>query len=157
MKKLSDETKAKLIYSGELFLFAILFAVFGVLKLTNKMGYNPTRVLIFNWITVFGALWGIADFIWAISSKKRQKRISLIDKILILPLAIFIEIYDLISLITKPENKNFYSLMLGCAFMYVAAVYLFESIYHFYNPIPGLLEDDENKKEPGIPVENAEK
>ena len=90
MKKIDKEKKVKLIYSGELLLFAVIFLVFAILKITKVMGYSETRRIIFNWITIFGGAWGIADFIWAICSKKRQQRISMIDKVLLLPLAIFI-------------------------------------------------------------------
>ena len=146
MKKLDKETKYKLIYSGELALFAVLFLVFSILKFTHVLGHNPTRALVFNWITIFGGTWGIIDFIWAISSKKRQQRISLLDKFLLLPLSIFIITYDLICFIAKPET-NFYSIMLGIAFAYVGVVYCFEAVYHFYHPIPGLLDDEEEEKE----------
>ena len=145
MKKLDKETKYKLIYSGELALFAVIFAVFSILKFTGVLGYNQTRALVFNWITIFGASWGIADLIWALCSKKRQARISLIDKVLLLPLSLFIITYDLICFIAKPE-PSFYGIMLGIAFAYVAVVYCFEAVYHFYHPIPGLLDDDEEEE-----------
>ena len=146
MKKIDKEKKVKLIYSGELLLFAVIFLVFGILKITKVMGYSETRRIVFNWITIFGGAWGITDFIWAICSKKRQQRISMIDKILLLPLAIFIITFDFISLIAKPANDNFYIYSVGAAFLYVAVIYTFESIYHYYNPIPGLLDDEEETK-----------
>ena len=149
MKKLSKEAKVKLIYSGELMLFAILFLVFGILKLTGKIGYNDTRRIIFNWITLAGAAWGITDFVWAICSKKRQQRISLIDKILLLPLIIFMVTYDMLCLVGHKANETFCGLMLGIAFLYISVIYIFQSIYHFYKPIPGLLDDldEEERKE----------
>ena len=154
---MDKEKKIKLIYSGELLVFAIIFLVFGILKFTKVMGYNPTRTFIFNIITLAGAAWGITDFIWAISSKKRQERISLLDKVLLLPLVIFMITYDLICLIAKPTNENFYLFMLGSAFLYVAVIYTFEAVYHYYHPIPGLLDDDEEEeKEPKSP-ENPKK
>lgn len=147
MKKIDKEKKIKLIYSGELLLFAVIFLVFGILKITKIMGYSETRRIVFNWITIFGGAWGIADFIWAICSKKRQQRISMIDKILLLPLAIFIMTFDFISLIAKPANDNFYIYSVGIAFLYVAVIYTFESIYHYYKPIPGLFDDEKESKE----------
>ena len=147
MKKLDKETKYKLIYSGELALFAIVFLVFAILKFTKIMGYNETRRVIFNWITLAGSAWGITDFIWALCSKKRRERVSLLDKILVLPLVAFIITFDLISLIAKPENPDFYIYMLGGAFSYVAVIYTFEAIYHFHHPIPGLLEEMEEEEE----------
>ncbi len=156
MKKIDKEKKIKLIYSGELLLFAVIFLVFGILKITKVMGYSETRRIVFNWITIFGGAWGIADFIWAICSKKRQQRISMIDKILLLPLAIFIMTFDFISLIAKPASDNFYIYSVGAAFLYVAVIYTFESIYHYYKPIPGLLDDEEEPKveEPSIEESN---
>ena len=156
MKKLDKETKYKLVYSGELALFAVLFAVFAVLKFTGVLGYNPRRALVFNWITIFGGAWGIADFIWAVCSKKRQQRISLLDKFLLLPLSLFIITYDLICFIAKPE-PSFYNIMLGIAFAYVAVIYCFQAVYHFYHPIPGLLDDDEEEEKPENSQENPEK
>lgn len=148
MKKLDKETKFKLVYSGELLFFAVLFLVFSILKFTKVMGYNPSRTLVFNWITIFGGAWGIADFIWAVCSKKRQQRISMIDKVTVLPLSLFIITYDLICFIAKPENSNFYIYMIGGAFAYISVIYIFQAIYHFYHPIPGLLEDDEEEENP---------
>ena len=156
MKKLDKETKVKLIYSGELLLFAVLFLVFGILKFTKVMGYNPTRTLIFNIITLAGAAWGITDFIWAISSKKRQQRISLLDKVLLLPLVLFMITYDVICLTTKQADE-FYLYMLGSAFLYVAVIYTFEAIYHYHHPIPGLFEDDEDDEKPENSQEKPEK
>ena len=157
MKKLDKETKIKLIYSGELLIFAILFLVFGILKFTNVMKYNATRTLIFNIVTLAGAAWGIADFIWAISSEKRQERISLLDKILILPLVCFMVTYDLICLIAKPADEHFYLYMLGGAFLYVAVIYTFEAVYHFYHPIPGLFDDEDDEENEPISPGNPEK
>ena len=153
---MNKETKVKLIYSGELMIFAILFLVLGILKITNVMRYNETRRIVFNWITIFGGAWGIIDFIWAISSKKRQQRISLVDKFTLLPLAIFIIVYDLICFIVKPEPHTFYQIMLGSAFIYVAVVYIFQSIYHFYRPIPGLFDDEEEEQKEENPQEKPE-
>ena len=146
MKKMNRETKIKLIYSAELGFFAIVFLVFAILKLTHVMGYDPTRTLIFNIITLAGAAWGITDFVWALASKKRRPRICLLDKALLLPLVFFMITYDLICLIAKPTNTDFYLHMLGSAFLYVALIYSFEAVYHFYRPIPGLLEEDEEEK-----------
>lgn len=147
MKKLTDEKKAILMYSGELLIFAIVFLVLSILKFTGIMGYNPTRGLIFNWITIVGAGWGIADFIWAICSKKRRQRICLLDKILVLPLTFFMVTYDLICFIAKPENESFYLTMIAIAFLYVAVIYTFEAVYHYFKPIPGLLEEIREEKE----------
>ena len=138
--------KIKLIYSGELLLFAVIFLVVAILKLTRVMGYNETRRIVFNWITIFGGLWGIIDFLWGALSKKRRTRICLLDKALLLPLVLFIETFDFISLIAKPANENFYIYSLGFAFIYVTIIYTFQAIYHYFYPIPGLFDDEEEEQ-----------
>ena len=146
MKKLDPKTKVKLIYSGELLLFAILFLVFGILKMTKIMGYNETRRIVFNWITIFGSAWVITDLIWGLVSKKRRQRICLLDKFLTLPVGLFIMTFDFISLIAKPANDNFYIYSIGGVFLYISIIYFFQAIYHFYKPIPGLLDDFEEEQ-----------
>ncbi len=164
MKKIDPHKKMKLIYSGELLLFAVIFLVVAILKLTGVMGYNETRRIVFNWITIFGGLWGITDFVWGAVSKKRRARICLLDKALLLPLVLFIETFDFISLIAKPENESFYVISIGCAFLYITVIYTFQAIYHYFKPIPGLFDDEEEEKKdensqekPINSKENAEK
>ena len=149
MKKMDPHKKMKLIYSGELLLFAVIFLVVAILKLTGVMKYNETRRIIFNWITIFGGLWGITDFVWGLASKKRRQRICLLDKVLLLPLVLFIETFDFISLIAKPENESFYVINIGAAFIYNTVIYLFQAIYHYFYPIPGLIDavTEDDKKE----------
>ena len=141
-KKMDFATKAKLFYSGELIIIAIVFIVISILKLTNVFKYNETRSLIFNWITIFGGAWVIADLIWAIVDKKRQKRICLIDKIIHAPAGIYFITFDLYCLIAHP-GEMFYQRAIPVVLLYLAACYIFESIYHFKYPIPGLIEDEE--------------
>ena len=148
--------KMKLIYSGELLLFAVIFLVVAILKLTGVMKYNETRRIIFNWITIFGGLWGITDFVWGLTSKKRRQRISLLDKALVLPLVLFIETFDFISLIAKPESESFYVISIGAAFLYITVIYTFQAIYHYFYPIPGLLDDEEEEKNDEIVQEKPE-
>ena len=141
-KKMDFATKAKLFYSGELIIIAIVFIVISILKLTNVFKYNETRSLIFNWITIFGGAWVIADLIWAIVDKKRQKRICLIDKIIHAPAGIYFIAFDLYCLIAHP-GEMFYQRAIPVVLLYLAACYIFESIYHFKYPIPGLIEGEE--------------
>ena len=145
-KKMDFATKAKLIYSGELLLIAIAFIVVAILKLTDVFKYNETRSTIFNWITIFGGAWVIADLIWAIVDKKRQKRICLIDKIIHAPAGIYFIAFDLYCLIARP-GELFYQRAIPVVLLYLAACYIFESIYHFKYPIPGLIEEEEIKKD----------
>ena len=97
-------TKAKLIYSGELALFAIVFIVLAILRITQVIPFDEKRALFFNWISLFGGSWVIADFLWAMLSPKRKKRVSLIDKSIHLPVGFYLIAFDLYCLIAKPEN-----------------------------------------------------
>ncbi len=157
-KKLDALTKAKLIYSGELIIIAIVFLVVAILKFTNVIPYNATRHLVLNWITLFGGTWVIVDFVWALLSKKRRPRISLLDKALHLPAGIYLVTFDLFCIITRPDNPMIYRCGFPIAISYLCLCYIFEGIYHFYHPIPGILEavvevDDEEEKIEDTPEE----
>ena len=145
-KKMDFATKAKLIYSGELLLFAIVFLTLAILKVTNVFKYNATRSTIFNWITLFGGTWLLVDLMWAIFDKKRQKRIAIIDKIIHAPAGIYLISYDLFCLITKPEDPNIYQYGVSIALGYLGLCYIFESIYHFKYPVPGIIDAVEQEK-----------
>ena len=139
-KKMDDLTKAKLIYSGELLLFSVAFLVIAILKMTGVIPPNETRQIIFNWITLFGGAWIIADLIWAILDKKRQKRIALIDKIIHVPTGIYLIVFDLYCLIAHPSDARIYQFGMPIALSYLCLCYMFEAIYHYKYPVPGLLD-----------------
>ena len=151
-KNLDALTKAKLIYSGELIVIAIIFIVIAILKFTGVIGYNATRHLVLNWITVFGGTWVIVDFFWGLLSKKRRPKISLLDKALHLPAGIYLVAFDLFCIITRPEDPMIYRCGFPIAISYLCLCYIFEGIYHFYHPIPGILDavvevDEEEPKD----------
>lgn len=138
-KKLDALTKAKLIYSGELIIIAIIFLVIAILKITKVIPTNATRHLVINWITLFGGLWVITDFIWALVSKKRRPKISLLDKCLHLPAGLYMVTFDLYCIISQTKDENILRFGFPIAIMYLCASYIFEGFYHFYHPIPGIL------------------
>ena len=146
-KKMDMLTKAKLIYSGELMVFAIAFLVVAILEFTQVIKISERHHIIFNWVTLFGGSWLIADFIWALVDKKRQKRIAMIDKIIHLPLGIYLISFDLFCLISKPNDPNIFQYGIPSALAYICLCYIFESIYHFKYPVPGLVDIDKDEKE----------
>ena len=154
-KKMDFAPKAKLIYSGELLIFAIAFIVIAILKLTNVFKYNEVRATVFNWITIFGGAWVIADMIWALVDKKRQKRICIIDKIIHAPAGIYFITFDLYCLIAHP-GERFYQIGIPIVLFYLASCYIFESIYHYKHPIPGLLDELEEEKKEDSSLEESE-
>ena len=140
-QKMSIEKKTKLIYSGELLLFAIVFAVIATLEIIGVIGKREVMMIIFNWVTIFGGTWLIADFIWVLCSKKRKARNSILDKALVVPLGIYLITFDIMCFCKLPFiTMEFRRLMMAIAFYYVSAIYLFQGIYHYYFPIPSIRE-----------------
>ena len=148
-KKMDMMTKAKLIYSGELLVFAIAFMVIAILEFTQVIKISERHHTIFNWVTIFGGSWLIADLLWAILDKKRQKRIAMIDKIIHAPLGIYLISFDLFCLITKPADQNIYQYGIPIALSYLCICYAFEALYHFKYPVPGLVDaaSEESKEQ----------
>lgn len=144
---MSEETKIKLVYSGELMIFAIAFLVLGILKITGVMGYDATRRTVFNYITICGGTWILVDLIWTIVSKKKRAKNCLLDKILNAPLGIYLITFDIICF-AKPEmDTSFYVYGIGVVFFYITVNYGFQSVYHFFHPLPSLMEEIEKAKQ----------
>lgn len=147
-QKMDIETKAKLIYTIELGVFALVFITLAILKATGVIPTDPNRVRVFNWITLFGGTWLVVDFMWAFLSQKRQKRVSLLDKVLHLPAGFYLITFDIICLLGKQKDE-FYRYGIPIVLGYLGLCYIFEAIYHFWHPIPGLLDSlkEQEKKE----------
>ena len=147
-KKMDLMTKAKLIYSIELGVFAVIFLVFAILKFTGVMGVDKTRLTVFNWITLFGGSWITADFFWAMLDKKRQKRVALIDKCIHLPAGLYLISFDLYCLITQPSiDSPICRFGVPIVLTYLCLCYAFEAIYHFKYPVPGLLDIEKQENQ----------
>ena len=144
MAKISEETKVKLVYSGELAIFSIVFLVLGILKITGVMAYDEGRRQIFNYITTAGGVWLVVDLLWAAFSKVRRQRICLLDKFLNVPLGIFLLVFNIICFTQPKMDDSFYINMMSVVFFYVAIDYAFQAIYHFYKPLPSLMEEIRN-------------
>ena len=146
-KKLDDFTKMKLIYSGELLVFAVLFAVLGPLFLFEVITVADWKRWVFSIVTLLGGLWLIADFVWCLISGKRRKKNSMLDKVLVLPMALPVVVFDILAFVKGwvwlEEGVVYFRYALGIALFYYAIVYLFEAIYHFKHPVPMLLEEIE--------------
>ena len=145
-QKMDLETKAKLIYSVELGVFALIFLVLAVLKFTGVIPTHDVRLKVFNWITLFGGTWLVVDFFWAILDKKRQKRIAVIDKCIHLPAGLYLIAFDLYCLIGKPAIESpICRYAVPIVLTYLGICYAFEAIYHFKYPVPGILDAIEEK------------
>ena len=133
------EKKNKLLYSGELILIAIVFIVLGILELLKVIILSDRFQLIFKIITMVGATWLVTDFVWTLVSKKRRESYPLMDKIMLLPLAIYLYSFDIAGFVV-PRPYEYYQVGVPIAFFYIACVYMFQGIYHYYHPIPLLLQ-----------------
>lgn len=143
-EKMSLEKKTKLIYSGELMLFAILFLVLATLEVLNIIGKRHIMLDIFNFVTIAGGTWMLVDFFWVLFSKKRRAKNSLLDKTMLVPMGIYLITFDIICF-TKmypfPEAEDgFRRLMMGIGFYYLGVIYLFQSFYHYFIPVPSLIK-----------------
>lgn len=140
-EKMSIEKKTKLIYTVELLVFAVLFFVIATLEILGVIGKRDIMLIIFNWVTIFGGTWIIVDCLWVAFSKKRRKKNSLLDKILLVPFAIYIITFDIICFcgldFVTPEFRR---LMMAIGFYYIGAIYLFQGIYHYFYPVPAIIE-----------------
>ena len=136
-------TKIKLIYSGELLFFSLLFITLGVLKIVGVWNTSGVRGWIFNIVTLAGGTWLIVDFVWATVSKNRRQKICYLDKILGLPSALFLIPFDIYCIVERSQNtldEKLYQIAISCFFFYLGANYLFQSIYHYFYPLRSLVD-----------------
>lgn len=155
-KKLDEVTKVKLIYSGELLVFSVVFLVLGILFLLGIITVADWKRWAFAILTCGGGAYFIGDFIWCLVSKKHRAKVSMLDKALVLPMAIPVFVFDILSFVfgwvSSEEGITYFRYALGISLLYYAAVYLFQAFYHWKHPIPGLLEGLD-EEEPISPLE----
>lgn len=150
-EKMPIEKKAKLIYSGELLFISIVFIVISILVLLKILGNK--MLVVYNWVTIFGGAFMIGDFIWLMCSPRRRKRNCIIDKALLVPMGIYLITFDILCFCKVSAIVDTYlrRVMMAIGFFYLAAVYIFQAIYHWFKPVPGFLDDLEEKEEPVEP------
>ena len=143
-KPLDELTKAKLIYSVELGIFAVLFLVLSLLFFLRVIPISDWKRWVFTIGTLAGGVWIFTDLIWTIVSKKRRAKNALIDKIMVAPLSACLITFDIICLVnaweTNSSGDEWYRIAIGTALAYGAAVYAFQAIYHWFFPVPMVLE-----------------
>ncbi len=139
--------KIKWIYSGELLIFAVVFLTLGILELLAVIKQSERFQLIFKIVTLVGATWLVTDFVWVLLSPKRRAKNSLMDKAMMLPLAIYLYVFDILGFVLQP-GPGYYQVGVPIAFFYIACAYVFQGIYHYYNPTPMVLEMIEEAMKP---------
>ena len=144
-----EQKKTILVYCGELAIFSVVFAVISILILLEVIGIKDWKRYAFTYVTLIGGIWPIADFIWMLASPKHRSHNSMVDKCLLLPVPLCLiplDIWILVQGVPNVEN-NVFRFGIGIPLLYIAVAYLFECIYHYFKPIPMLLEEDEEEKE----------
>lgn len=136
--------KVRLIYSGELYLFVLVFLTIGILKLTGVVNTDPLRTSIIAIITTLGSSWLITDFFWTLKSPKRRERSPLLDKAIMLPLAVYVITFNIICFINWNNrlewDLGFYRIGFSCILFYGAAAYAFLGTYYLKHVHPLILE-----------------
>lgn len=146
--KMNELTKAKLIYTIELGVFALAFLIIAILQFVHVINFGETHLRVINWITIFGASIGLLDFVWFFFSPVRRKKNSMLDKCLLVPLMIYILVFDIICFVNYDNPQlNLAQIMIPCALCYVTFAYTLEAIYHWFKPVPMLFEAIEEDKE----------
>lgn len=146
-KKLDDLTKVKLIYSGELIVVAIVALVIGILQLTQVLTVKELFRNIFNWVTIFGSPLLIITSIISIVSPKRRKKVSYFDKITLFPLAVYIIVIDIICFANYGTlEQSFYQTYIPIAILCLSVIYMAQGIYHWFRPLPSLLDELEQER-----------
>ena len=142
--------------------------VLGILFLCNIINVADWKKWAFTLVTFFGGIWIFVDLIWTLKSPSKRKKNCLLDKIILIPngLALIgLDTFALIKLIKDPSwtnigDVNFFQYLIGSAILYVALVFLFEAIYHWYHVHPlvyEMIEEDEKKEqEESVPEETKE-
>ena len=158
------EKKNKLIYSGELIIISIIFLVLGILELLKVITLSDRFQLIFKIITLVGATWLTVDFFWTLLNKKRRANNDLLDKIIMLPLAIYLYAYDIAGFVV-PRPYEYYQIGVPLVFFYIACSYIFQGVYHYYRPIPLIVQaieeetkelEEKNKQQENIEPEKKD-
>ena len=139
-KKLDDFSKFKLVYCIELGVFAIVFAVLGILFLTKVINIGDWKFWVFPILTLVGGIWMIIDLIWLFKSPFRQKKNSILDKLLPLPAALPVIGFDIYFLINNTSHMgeewyiSLFRTVIGVVLCYYSVIYFFQAIYHWFKP-----------------------
>ena len=146
-KKLDPVTKVKLLLAVEYGIFVIVFAVLGILFLTGIIGVADWKRYAFTYVTLAGGAWLVADFVWCLASPKRRAKNSMVDKSLLLPVGLFLIGFDIYAIVNGCAETLPYRYVIGIDFCVLAAIYAFETVYHWFRPIPGVIEAALEEKE----------
>ena len=139
-KPMEPLTKVKLMLLVEYLIFVAIFLTLGILFVADVIKVADWKRYAFTWVTLFGSVWIISDFVWCIASPKRRARTSMVDKIALLPVGMTLIVFDVYAITLNCSPTLPYRYFIGIDLIYLGAVFLFEAIYHWYRPIPAAIE-----------------
>ena len=146
-EKMPPEKKYPLIYSIELFVIALIALIIGLLRILDVIPTNSTRLLIYNIVTLVGGAYFFFDFLWAVFSKKRRAKVSMLDKFLSMPISLYLIVFSFLCFFIKDQLSDlFIKLSISIVMFVLCAVSIFMGIYHLKHPVPSILEAIEEAK-----------
>ena len=142
--------KVKLMLLIEYLLFALIFATLGILFLTDVIKVAEWKRYVFTYVTLVGGLWIVFDFFWCVFSPAHRAKNSMVDKWILMPVGFCLLAFDIYAITQGCAETLPYRWFIGGDLCYLAAAYAFQSVYHWYRPIPAVIEaalaDEEKKK-----------
>ena len=126
--------KYTMIFFVEYLVVALVLLVVGFLKVFDIIKYNPNRLLAYNIITLIGVAYIFFDFFFNILSKTRRAKVSILDKVLPLIVAIYLLVFDILVLAKINQDLNFIKYSIGAVLLYAGSFALFSGIYHLFKP-----------------------
>lgn len=149
-KKMDDLKKAKLIYSGELILIAIVALIIGILELTNIIKVGHWFIVVFTWVTILLAPAMLIDNIYVLAKPERREKANVFDRCTLIPIYIYLIIIDFITLMNAlMMPQAYHQITIGILILSVACIYILQGCYHWYHPLPALIkaiEEDQKAK-----------
>ena len=139
-KRLDPLMKVKLMLTIEYLVFVLVFAVLGILFLTNVIKVMEWKRYAFTYVTLFGGIWICIDFFWTTFSKVRRAKNCLLDKIIMFPVGVALLVWDIYAIINGCAETLPYAYVIGADLCYIAAAFTFQAIYHWFRPIPAVIE-----------------
>ena len=149
--------KLKTITFIEYLTISVVIYTLGILKFLEIIKTNYTRLLIYNIVTTLFAVYLFVEFFWYIFSKKKREKNDAIDKILPIPGASYMLVFDTICYINgKDINYPFVRYSVGAIMLFMATGSLILAIYHFIKPGKMIMEAVEEEYEKKLAEETAE-
>lgn len=138
-----ETRKAVIFYTAELAIFAVAFLTLGILIFARIITLGGLFRPIYIIVTMVSGSCLIFDFLTAVLWKKRRSKISLFDKFLLLPVGPTLLTTDIIMLVQGLENTaEFHRATIASLFCYFGLIYGAQAVYHYFVPLPGLLQPE---------------